>query len=298
MTLVQGIALGAIQGVAEFLPISSSGHLKIAQKLFNLDDVPLLFNVVLHLATLLVVVIFFRKKIWELLKAFGRLISRRPAPTKYREQDGTAVELSTETALVAEQNRRRYILAVVITTVVTGVLGIASEKLIGDLPFVWIFGGFIVTAILLVSSAIFEKKSNAKKSASVDSDRKFKNAPNWIQALIIGIAQGIGTLPGISRSGTTISGSLFCGVDRCVAGEYSFIASIPAILGAFILEAKDLGEVTQIVGIAPLISGCVTAFATGYLALFLLMKIIKKGRLEWFACYLIPAAILGFIFLK
>ena len=122
MTLVQGIVLGAIQGIAEFLPISSSGHLKIAQKLFNLDDVPLLFNVVLHLATLLVVVIFFRKKIWELLKAFGRLISRRPAPAKYRGQDGTVVELPTETALAAEQNRRRYILAVVITTVVTGVL--------------------------------------------------------------------------------------------------------------------------------------------------------------------------------
>lgn len=285
MNLIQSIALGALQGIAEFLPISSSGHLKIAQKLFNLEEVPLLFDVFLHLATLLVVVIFFRKKIWELLKAFGRLISRRPAPKSSDETD--------ETVLTKEKNRRQYILAIILTTVVTGVLGIVSEKLIGDLPIVFVFCGFILTAILLVVSAILEKKS---KSKNQETDQ-IKKAPSVVQSLIIGIAQGIGTLPGISRSGSTIAGALFSGVNRDVAGEYSFIASIPAILGAFVLEAKDLGEVTSSIGILPLIVGCVTAFVTGYAALFLLMKIIKKGRLEWFACYLIPAAILGFIFL-
>ncbi len=295
MNLLQSIALGALQGIAEFLPISSSGHLTIAQKLFNLEEVPLLFDVLLHLATLLVVVIFFRKKIWELLKAFGRLVSRRPAPVKSKDASGNIVELSTETALAAEQNRRRYILAIIITTVITGALGIVSEKMIGDLPIKFVFYGFLITSFLLVLSAILEKKTKAK--TAIDSTSAIKNAPNWMQSIIIGLAQGVGTLPGISRSGSTIAGALFSGVSRNVAGEYSFIASIPAILGAFLLEVKDLGEVTSTVGLVPLIAGCLTAFVTGYAALFLLMKIIKKGKLEWFACYLIPAAILGLIFI-
>ena len=109
--------------------------------------------------------------------------------------------------------------------------------------------------------------------------------------------QGVGTLPGISRSGSTIAGALLCGVDRKAAGEYSFIISIPAILGAFILELKDLGDVSESVGLLPLIFGCIASFIVGYLSLALLMTTIRKGKLQWFACYLIPVAILGFIFL-
>ena len=110
--------------------------------------------------------------------------------------------------------------------------------------------------------------------------------------------QGVGTLPGISRSGSTIAGALFAGVDRKVAGEYSFIISIPAILGAFILEVKDLEKVSQTIGAAPIVAGCAAAFAAGYISLTLLMKIIQKGKLQWFAAYLIPAGIIGMIFLR
>ncbi|MCR4953047.1 MAG: undecaprenyl-diphosphatase, partial [Treponema sp.] len=101
-----------------------------------------------------------------------------------------------------------------------------------------------------------------------------------------------------SRSGSTIAGALFTKVDRKAAGDYSFIVSIPAILGAFVLELKDLGEVSSSVGIAPLIAGCAAAFAAGYVSLVFLMKLIRRGKLQWFACYLIPVAILGLIFLK
>ena len=110
--------------------------------------------------------------------------------------------------------------------------------------------------------------------------------------------QGFGTLPGISRSGTTIAGALFGGVNRSLAGEFSFIVSIPAILGAFILELKDLGEMSSSIGAAPIIAGCIASFAVGYFSLSVLMKIIKKGKLQWFAAYLIPVGILGLIFLK
>lgn len=89
-----------------------------------------------------------------------------------------------------------------------------------------------------------------------------------------------------------------CGVNRDVAGDYSFIISIPAILGAFILELKDIGEVSETVGGAPIVAGCAAAFAVGYISLVYLMKMIRKGKLQWFAAYLIPAGILGMIFLK
>ena len=284
MTVIQGILLGILQGIAEFLPISSSGHLAVVQKLFGLEEVPLLFDIMLHLATLLAVVLYFRKKIWTLLCVFGRLIARRPAPKAVNKDDllcGT------------EARGRMTILAVIITTVVTGAIGVFTSKLIPDMPVKVTCAGFIVTAILLVFSSIIERRNSDAVKNSAEKNDGIK----WYQAIVIGVMQGFGTLPGISRSGSTIAGSQLCGVNRAAAGEYSFIVSIPAILGAFLLELKDFAEVGSTVGAAPVIAGCAAAFAWGYISLAVLMKIIRKGKLEWFACYLIPAGILGILFL-
>ena len=284
MTVIQGILLGILQGIAEFLPISSSGHLAVVQKLFSLEEVPLLFDIMLHLATLLAVVLYFRKKIWTLLCVFGRLIARRPAPKAVNKDDllcGT------------ESRGRMTILAVIITTFVTGAIGVFTSKLIPDMPVKVTCAGFIVTAILLVFSSIIERRNSDAVKNSAEKNDGIK----WYQAIVIGVMQGFGTLPGISRSGSTIAGSQLCGVNRAAAGEYSFIVSIPAILGAFLLELKDFAEVGSTVGAAPVIAGCAAAFAWGYISLAVLMKIIRKGKLEWFACYLIPAGILGILFL-
>ena len=159
---------------------------------------------------------------------------------------------------------------------------------------------FFITScdnVFLEEERLFSIKNNTDTDAVEKNSSTFEKAPTWWQSLIIGFAQGVGTLPGVSRSGSTIAGSLFCGVDRAEAGEFSFIVSIPAILGAFILEAKDLGQVASSIGAEPVIAGCAAAFASGYIALTWLMKIIRKGKLEWFACYLIPVGILGMIFL-
>lgn len=272
MSLIQAILLGLLQGVAEFLPISSSGHLRIAQSLFGLSGVPLLFDVALHMATLLAVIIYFRKKICSLIVSFAHLFvgKKRTSP---------------------ESADLRYIIAIILSTLVTGVLGVLVSAFIGGISVKIIAALFIVTALLLISSSFVEKRRAS--SGAVPS----QSSPTWIQALIIGFAQGVGTLPGISRSGATISASLYCGIPRDVAGEYSFIVSIPAILGAFVLEVKDLGAVSHTLGAASVAAGCLAAFASGYLSLALLMRIIKRGRLEYFACYLIPAGILGIIFL-
>lgn len=288
MSVIQGILLGILQGIAEFLPISSSGHLAVAQNIFGLDDLPLLFDVFLHLATLAAVCLYFWRKIWELLKCFGRWISRSPK-VKENSKDYDVVLAQKDLA------NRKIIIAIILSTVVTGVMGILSSKLIPNLSIKVTCCGFLVTSLFLILSSVIEKRSS---KISQNSDDKKNPSVSKVQALIIGFMQGIGTLPGISRSGSTIAGALFCGVDRSLAGEYSFIISIPAILGAFILELKDLGEVSSTVGAAPVIAGCAAAFATGYISLTFLMKMIKKGKLQYFALYLIPLAIFGLIFLK
>ena len=275
MSVIQGILLGILQGVAEFLPISSSGHLDVAKNLFGLGDVPILFDVLLHLATLAAVCLYFRRKIWELLKTLARWIAQKQADQN-------------------EKQNRRMIIAIIISTAVTGVIGIATSKLIPNLSVKYVCAGFVITAILLIFSAMIEKRNESKVQPAGNS----KSPVSAIQALFIGFMQGVGTLPGISRSGSTIAGALFTGVDRKVAGEYSFIISIPAILGAFILEVKDLEKVSQTIGAAPIVAGCAAAFAAGYISLTLLMKIIQKGKLQWFAAYLIPAGIIGMIFLR
>ena len=284
MSIFQGIILGIIQGIAEFLPISSSGHLEVVKQLFGLGEVPILFDVFLHLATLCAVVLYFRKKIWNLLKILGRWISRKPR---------IEAEDSDDFISGTDARGRRTIVAVILTTLVTGVIGVLTSKLIKDdvISIKVTCAGFIVTACLLVVSSIIEKKS-----ASAKRIEEQKKGVSPLQALFIGFMQGVGTLPGISRSGSTIAGSQLCGVNRSAAGEYSFIVSIPAILGAFVLELKDIGEMGSVVGAAPIIASCAAAFAWGYISLSLLMKMIRKGKLEWFACYLIPLGILGLIF--
>ena len=226
MTTLQGFLLGALQGLAEFLPISSSGHLAVVQNLFGLDDVPLLFDVFLHLATLLAVCIYFWKKIWALLKCLGRWVARKPMPENQKSDD---------LLCGSDEMGRKTIIAIILSTIVTGGMGIFSSKVIPDLSIKVTCAGFIVTSVLLIVSAAIQKHRETVAAAGPVTGDGSKGISK-IQALIIGFMQGVGTLPGISRSGSTIAGAMFCGVDRNIAGDYSFIISIPAILGALFLN--------------------------------------------------------------
>lgn len=287
MTVFQGILLGILQGIAEFLPISSSGHLAVAQNLFKLDDVPLLFDVFLHLATLFAVCLYFWRKIARLFCVLGRWIARRAQPES---------SLKTEDLLAGtDKAGRRTIIAVIVTTIITAAIGILTSKKMPELSIKSTCAGFLVTAVLLIVSNLKRKQNEAKLQKE---GRSPAEGISFFQSIVIGVMQGFGTLPGISRSGSTIAGALYSGVDAKAAGDFSFIISIPAILGAFLLELKDLGEVNSSIGAAPVIAGCAAAFATGYISLTFLMKVIRKGKLHWFAAYLIPVGILGLLFLK
>jgi len=314
MTLIQGFLLGILQGIAEFLPISSSGHLEVLKFLFDLEEMPILFDVFLHVATLAAVIIYFRKLIGRLFSILFRLILRKSDySTSFNVYNVSDTDSKILTLAPTDEIGQKTIFMIIITTFITGILGIITSKLIPALPLKCVAVGFLITAILLIVSAVISKRKHGdfEIEESENKDNIYivhDKSITWLQAVIIGIAQGIGTLPGISRSGSTIAGACLSGVDRKTAGDYSFIVSIPAVFGAFILSLKDAIDITKdlsvsffkyfsdTVGILPAIVGFVSAFVFGYIALSFLMKIIHKGKLEWFAVYLIPLGIVGLIF--
>ena len=276
MSIFQSFLLGALQGVGEFLPISSSGHLAVIQNLFSLDNVPLLFDVFLHLSTLVAVLLFFRKKIYSLILVLWRWLRRKSLP-----EDSSSLQM---------------IIALLIGTFITGIFGIFLSDLIPNISIKMISIGFIVTALFLLLADYIEGR-RLKKNTESESTSKNNKTVTAFQGLCIGFAQGIGVLPGISRSGSTIAGALLCGVDRKTAGEFSFLLSIPAILGAFIFELDELDTLGTMLGFTPLFVGCLSAFIFGFISLSILMKIIRNGKLGWFAVYLIPVGIIGLLFL-
>lgn len=291
MTLLEGIALGALQGATEFLPVSSSGHLVVMQAVFGLRSVPLLFDVILHLATLGATIVVFRRRIASIFAALFRWALRRG-----RAEDRTDLRLAV---------------AVIVGTFATGILGLLIDKFIptGNLKFV--SGCFLVTALILVASerlaAVQARRTSsggvgpadaeANEPAVPGGESAGTRSPGVREGILVGLAQGIGVVPGISRSGITISASLASGVDRSEAGEFSFLLSIPAILGAFILQLKDADTLLSNVDLGSIAAGFVAAFVVGFVALKFLLAVVRKGRLSWFAVYLVPIGIAGLLFL-
>jgi undecaprenyl-diphosphatase len=264
MTYLQAILLGALQGLTEFLPVSSSGHLALLQDRLGIREVPLLFDVLLHIATLGVVIIVFREKLLQLVKGFYRILRRE--------------------AFTEQEETKRLIVVLMISTLCTGILAVPLEQWVEQASPKLISLSFILTALLLLFAGT--RKGH----------RVYRELTIW-DGVFIGIAQGVGVLPGISRSGITISAGLVRKLERSVAGEYSFLLSIPAILGALVLTLKDAALLEGYVAPSVVLAGMGSAFGTGYFALKLLLKTVRGGHLGWFALYLIPLGIIGIIFL-
>ena len=269
MTVLQAILFGCLQGIAEFLPISSSGHLALLKGLFGLEEVPQLFDVLLHISSLLVILGVFRRRIGSLFAALGRFLMRK-------KKDGDEQEL-------------RLIIAIIAATFLTGVIGLALKNFSANLPARAVAGLLLGTAGILLATRLREKKYAPEDAPA--------QGPGLRTDIIAGRAQGIGVLPGISRSGITISAALFAGVRRPAAGEFSFLLAAPAILGALLLSLRHTEELAAAVPPASLAAGMAAALLTSYIALRVLLRIIRGGRLYLFAFYLIPVGILGLIFL-
>jgi len=258
MSIINAIILGIVQGLTEFLPVSSSGHLVLMQKIFGIKLPTLFFDTMLHTGTLLAVFAVLWRDIWEILK---RII-----------QPLTGF----------------LILATVPAVVVALVFGDVVEHIFESGKYLGIC--FLVTTVLLIVAELLSKRAGS--GAGLKKDKEM----NWLDALIIGIMQAVAIPPGISRSGATISGALSRGLNRDFAARFSFLMSIPAILGAVVLQAKDLVKNSaaetagESIGAAAIIAGTVSAAIVGFFAVKLMLKIIKEKSLYGFAIY---TAVLG-----
>lgn len=262
MTYITAILLGLIQGVAEFLPISSSGHLAIAQNLLGMKEageVPEFFDVLLHLGTLLAVFVAYWRDICDMVVEFFR---------------GAGDLIHGTTPTPVPPARRLILLIIVGTLPLVAVLPI--RKLVQGLSANMVFIGcaLIVTGFLLFGSDLMRKGRKTEKNAT------------WLDVLFVGVGQAIATMPGISRSGMTITAGCFVGFERKFAVRFSFLMSIPAILGANILSIKDAVEEGVNWAELPMyLAGVVTAAVVGYLCIRLLKMITDKGRFGFFAYY-------------
>ena len=260
MTVFTSFLLGLIQGVAEFLPISSSGHLAIAQNLLNLQaEIPAFFDVLLHLGTLLAVFVAYWQDIKDMVAEFFRGI-------------GDLVHHTTPTPVPPA---RRLILLIILGTLPLFAVLPIKDKVQGlSNNMIFIGAALIVTGFLLFASDMIRKGRKTERNAT------------WLDVLIVGVGQAIATVPGISRSGMTISAGCFIGFERKFAVRFSFLLSIPAVLGANILSLKDAFEAGIVWSEVPIyLVGVVTAAVVGYLCIRLLKMIAGKGRFGAFAYY-------------
>lgn len=246
MSLVEAIVLGILQGLTEFFPVSSSGHLVLAEALLEVNPPGVAFEVLVHLATLLSVVVLYRRRIAELIVG---AIRRRSAELRYL---GMLALASLPAALVG--------------MTVSGAIGGVF-----DLPLV------AAISLLVTGGVVYAIRWLAEGCEGHD--------PGWYGSLRVGIAQALALLPGISRSGLTVAAALHAGTKREVAAEFSFLLSVPAILGASALELPELAAAGLGIGSAALVAAAASAFLAGLLAILLFVRWLRGGSFHRFAYY-------------
>jgi undecaprenyl-diphosphatase len=270
MESLQSVMLGIIQGLTEFLPVSSSGHLVLLQNLFGIREPELLFDISLHIGTLIAIFIVFYREIRSILQTLLRL----PALIK---------SSGNLKSVFADNEEIRIAALILIGSIPTAILGILFHKITEQ-----IFGSvWIVGMMLLITGTLlwFTRRITIEGRPLIKVSIR--------DALMIGLIQGMAIMPGISRSGATISMALFLGMNREVAGRYSFLLSIPAILGAMMLSLNSTIIQTDI-PVRIILLGTVTAAIVGYIGLKILLRLVKQGHLYYFApyCWLLGAVTL------
>ncbi len=271
MNLIQAILLGILQGLTEFLPVSSSGHLVLLQHFFGLTRPELLFDISLHIGTLAATCVVFYREIGSILWVLIRL----PASVKSAGGFGS---------LFTGDKYFRLTVLIGIGSVPTAILGILFHEIVDHL-----FGAvWIVGLMLLITGTVLHWTHSSRLQGRGLNQIDIKDA------LAIGLVQGLAIIPGISRSGSTISAALFLGIDRELAGRFSFLLSIPAILGALVmgLTSRAIGGTASTPAI---LVGSVSAAVVGFIALKTLLHVVKKGRLYIFAPYCWIAGILALV---
>ena len=260
MTILEAVVLGIIQGITEFLPVSSSGHLALMQHFLGLKEPQVFFDVMLHLGTLGAVVIAYKQSIRELA---GASFSALANPRFYRRPI-SAINGSTDLKLIW---------FILLGSVPTGIIALAFKQQLEAL-----FIKPTVVAVMLITTGVILQLPRLRRSTvRGDCPVRFWHSP------LIGIAQALAITPGISRSGTTISLALLLGISPKQAARFSFLLSIPAILGAVLLKLKDVASIS--VNPMAVVVGTLTSFLVGYIALRVLLAVLYRGKFSGFSYY-------------
>ena len=284
MEWFEAVLLGLVQGLTEFLPVSSSGHLEIGKVLLGVETTDdLLFTTMVHAATVLSTIVVFRKEIWNLLKGFFCGI-----------RDWRIVENASGKKMLQCNDQTDYLLKMVVSMLPVLVVGLffknQVEALFGSIQVVG--GALIVTALLL----FFSDYASRPGRKSIFPANEYRNGLSYWQAFAVGLGQAFAVVPGLSRSGTTISTGLICGVKREVMAQFSFLMVLVPILGETFLEIVGGEFGTSSVGAQSLVLGFVSAFLSGLFACKVMIALVKKAKLSWFALYCLVAALCIFIF--
>lgn len=275
MELLKAILLGLIQGVTEFLPVSSSGHLAIFKHILGMGDVGISFDILLHVGTLIAVFVVYWRDIARLIyDGVGIIADSCVNIGIFIKMKKTGKRIRYKR--VINSSYRKFAMLVIVSTIPTGILGVAGKKLIEDASSTIIVPGIC----LLITGTLLLISDNLPDGSKTPKYTTYKNA------LFIGVCQGFATLPGISRSGTTITAELFCGLRRDFAVKYSFIMSIPAIMGAAVLDLKDFGS-DGIAGTTLLyyLVGMVVAAIVGYVCIKTMLVVVRNKKFKYFAYY-------------
>lgn len=270
MNLIESIVLAILQGLTEFLPISSSGHLVLAEHLLGVKKSGIDFEVFVHLGTMLSVIVLFWKDIVGILKSFF---------TKIFQFDKLKTNFQTD------ENFKTAIL-ILWASIPAGVVGILFEEKIESA-----FQNPKLTSLFLIVTGLI-----------LFSTRFAKNNPekdfNFASSLFVGVAQAFAILPGISRSGSTISAGMLAGINGVKSARFSFLLSIPAISGATLLKTMEIFKFSLFEQIPQLIFSALISFVVGCIAIKFLLKIISRGDFNLFSYYCVIIGLIGLIFLK
>lgn len=264
MEWFEAIILGLVQGLTEFLPVSSSGHLAIGRELLGVEAAEdLVFEVVVHSATVLATIVVFRRQIWKLLCGLFKF--------KYNDETD-------------------YILKIAVSMIPVFVVGVFFKDVVESL-----FSSLLVVGIALLVTALlllFSDRFASLRASRQEQKTEARGGVSYLQAFVVGLGQALAVVPGLSRSGTTISIGLLSGMKRENVAQFSFLMVLVPILGEAFLDLVGGDMAASSVGVLPLLLGFVSAFASGVLACRFMLAIVKKAKLKWFALYCALVAVI------
>ena len=285
MEWFEAVVLGLLQGLTEFLPVSSSGHLEIGKVLLGVETTDdLLFTTMVHAATVLSTLVVFRNQIWGLLKGFFTGL-----------KDWRIVKGADGKKSLQCNDETDYLLKICISMIPILIVGVFFKDYVEGL-----FGSIMVVGVALVITAVLlffsDMASKPGRKSIVAPENTYRNGISYWQAAAVGLGQAFAVIPGLSRSGTTISTGLICGVKREVMAQFSFLMVLVPILGETFLEIAGGEFGASSVGALPLVLGFISAFVSGLFACKVMIALVKKAKLSWFALYCLVAAACIFIF--